>query len=150
MKALWLKLCSMLCLVLISCQSVGSTTPLPLGAYVHSWITTGDQAHLLAIQEIVQFRDDDSEPTDIQIIDIDDTITFQLMDGVGAAFTDSAATLINSLPPSERDMLLYELFDKFHQFLHKNFCQFLRYLLILPLFLLEKSSNLYMKLLNLQ
>lgn len=95
--------------VLLGCGTGG---PPPSAVYkIQSWITTGDQVHLLEEQPPLVFEDDDSEGATTPIIDINEETAFQEMVGVGAAFTDSSTVLINGLSPNQRKILLQELFD---------------------------------------
>ncbi|WP_164981573.1 carbohydrate-binding protein [Silvibacterium dinghuense] len=70
--------------------------------------TNADQSALLAPQPSLTF-----EPgTGTQMaIDVDDTVRYQTLDGVGASFTDSAAYLVwNKLTAAQRTALMQDLF----------------------------------------
>src|ERR1700684_3572571 len=44
--------------------------------------------------------------------EIDDDVTYQRIDGVGASFLEAGLICLNSLPPGERDSVLRALFDR--------------------------------------
>ncbi|GEM46408.1 carbohydrate-binding protein [Deinococcus cellulosilyticus] len=99
-------------LALSSCNGMTTPTPevpTPPASAVKMWLTTGDQNSLLAPQAALAFTRDGNEtfPT----ITVDDSRTYQQMEGVGAAFTDSSAYLISKLPAAARTQLLKDLFD---------------------------------------
>src|SRR5580765_2443474 len=80
------------------------------GSTVSVWLTTPDQANLLTPQAPVSFGPDGG--TNPFTIDLDESTTYQQMDGFGASFTDSAAWLVaNALSSSARTQLLARLFD---------------------------------------
>ncbi len=71
--------------------------------------TTPDQTNLLAPQTPLAF----TSGTGSQLaINIDDTVRYQQLEGVGASFTDSAAYLVwNKLTPAQRTQLMADLFS---------------------------------------
>jgi len=71
--------------------------------------TNADQSALLSPQSPLTFV----PGTGGQLpINVDDTIRYQTLDGVGASFTDSAAYLVwNSLTPAQRSQLMQDLFS---------------------------------------
>lgn len=74
---------------------------------VQVWLTTPDQAHLLARRPDVAFDDDPAPVT----VTVDDSRRFQRMEGFGASFTESSAVLVHDrLPPAARDDLMRRLF----------------------------------------
>ncbi|PAF37298.1 hypothetical protein CHH58_10740 [Terribacillus saccharophilus] len=74
----------------------------------NSWLTTGDEQHLLEKQPAKLFQD---EKQDVPTIYIDQHKTYQQMEGFGAAVTGSSAYLLeHKLTTKERDMLLQDLF----------------------------------------
>ncbi len=70
--------------------------------------TTADQTELLSPQPALTF----TPGTNIQLpINIDDTVRYQPLDGVGASFTDSAAYLVwTKLTPAQRTAAINDLF----------------------------------------
>ncbi|WP_428388425.1 glycoside hydrolase family 30 beta sandwich domain-containing protein [Mucisphaera sp.] len=77
---------------------------------VQSWITTGDQTQLLNQQAPVLFNQ--PGPGTPLTITVDPSTTYQVMEGFGAAMTDSSALLIrNELTPTARDALMEDLFS---------------------------------------
>jgi glucosylceramidase len=71
--------------------------------------TTPDQTSLLAPQAAVSFAPGTS---DVMAINVNDTIGYQKLEGVGASFTDSAAYLVwNQLTPAQRTQLMNDLFS---------------------------------------
>ncbi|GAA2099794.1 glucosylceramidase [Kitasatospora saccharophila] len=77
-------------------------------AEVQVWVTTPDGAELLHQRPSVTFHRGASARATITV---DPTQTFQRMDGFGASVTDSAAAVLSSLPPADRDAALRRLFD---------------------------------------
>ena len=88
--------------------------PRPLtaaGETVGVWLTTGDRSQLLAPQPSLTFAPDTPSRRYLTI-DVDETITYQQVQGFGGSLTDSAAWLIaNALAPAGRDALMSSLFD---------------------------------------
>ncbi|MCD0488219.1 glucosylceramidase [Pedobacter sp. MC2016-14] len=72
------------------------------------WLTTGDKTSLLAKQEdLPLYTGSNNAPT----IEIDETQTYQSIDGFGFTLTGGSATLINALPAAEKQALIKELFS---------------------------------------
>jgi glucosylceramidase len=79
------------------------------GATVQSWLTTGDRWALLAKQRPLVFSKGSSgNPT----ITVDDTKSYQSMEGFGYTLTGGSALVIDRLPAPARDALLHELFAR--------------------------------------
>ncbi len=88
--------------------------PRPLsaaGETVGVWVTTGDRSQLLAPQPSLVFAPDTPSRRYLTI-DVDETITYQQMQGFGGSLTDSSAWLIaNRLRSGQSDALMSSLFD---------------------------------------
>lgn len=83
-------------------------TPVPVFA-IDVWLTTGDQSQLLAQQQDLVFQPGSGSGG--FTINVTPSTTFQIVDGFGAALTDSSAWLIeNQLNSSQRDDLMNLLF----------------------------------------
>jgi len=80
----------------------------PVKTDVGFWLTKGDQSQLLSKQNIaLNFSETtNANPT----IEVDQSTTFQEIDGFGYTLTGGSASLINALPATEKDKLLHELF----------------------------------------
>jgi glucosylceramidase len=80
---------------------------------VHLWITTSDEAGVVAgleAQPNLNFRP--SANDGVSAIAVDESKVYQRMEGGGAAFTDGAAWLINQkLSPAQRAQVMRRLFD---------------------------------------
>jgi glucosylceramidase len=80
---------------------------------VQLWVTTSSTTGVTAgleQQPDISFGADAHD--DVATIDVDDSKTFQTMEGGGASFTDSAAWLLNEkLPRKVRDEVMRRLFD---------------------------------------
>lgn len=72
------------------------------------WITKGDQSVLLQKQNTIQLFG--TIANSFQTIDIDETQTFQTIDGFGYTLTGGSVEVINSLNPTKKQELLQELF----------------------------------------
>ena len=79
------------------------------GETVSVWLTTGDKSQLLAPQPSLAFGPAPSR--NYLTIDVDETATYQQVQGFGGSLTDSAAWLIAGLGPAQRDALMRNLFD---------------------------------------
>jgi len=87
--------------------SCGSEIVQP-GPAVHVWLTTPDLAHALSRQADVTAAGGGRAD-----VTFDDTITLQRIDGFGAAFTDTSASLIwGALAEADRDDLMAQLFSR--------------------------------------
>jgi glucosylceramidase len=108
-----------LALTQYSCsKSGGGTTPTtptkpvepetPVTSDVSMWLTTADQSVLFKQQNVslIFNSNTSSNPT----ISVDDTKTYQSIDGFGFALTGGSASLINSLSEANKTALLNELF----------------------------------------
>jgi glucosylceramidase len=96
--------------VVSACSTPKETGSPQKPGQVAVWLTTGDQKSLLARQPTeLNFTAaaNNSDP----VITIDESQTFQPIDGFGYTLTGGSATLINQLPETEKDALLKELFS---------------------------------------
>jgi glucosylceramidase len=77
---------------------------------VQTWLTTADQTNLLSQQAALSFQQDGSGgPT--AVIQVDDSVTYQPIEGFGGTMTESSAWLIqNKMNAQQRDVLLNDLF----------------------------------------
>jgi len=94
-----------------SCLSLILTAGVsPSLAAVEVWLTRGNQTQLLSQQSDVSFNPGSgSHSTKIQI---DSAVSYQTMDGFGAAMTDSSAWLIqNEMNATQRTNLMSQLFS---------------------------------------
>ncbi len=94
-----------LLLVLASCS--GRRYP-NQNRQVEWWLTNTDQSVLF--QKQAELLRTGSEPDTIPVIEINDTLTYQTMDGYGYTLTGGSAIHINGMGDSERKTLLGELF----------------------------------------
>ena len=74
---------------------------------ISCWLTSETEAYLFAKQKSIDFSTDIGD----YAIQLDTTVTYQTMDGFGAALTGSSAFLINNLSAENRTKLLTDLFD---------------------------------------
>ncbi len=87
-----------------------SPNPIQNGPTVQPVVTTGDKIKLLEVQPTVQFGSG-GQPRPL-VITVDDTTSYQQIDGFGASLTDSSAWLIwNKLDSSRRASLMQSLFS---------------------------------------
>lgn len=105
-----------LCLVLLAlglnlgCGGGQTPPPIQNGSTVQPVVTTGDESKLLQAQPTVQFSSGGTATS--FAITVDDTTTYQQMDGFGASLTDSSAWLIwNKLDSSQQASLTQSLFS---------------------------------------
>ena len=100
-----------------ACSHGGSETPEPIDPVVPPpgvvnevdfWMTTGDQVSLLAKQ--LGARAFGTVANSYATITVEETKTFQSVDGFGYTLTGASAEVINSLTPSKKEQLLQELF----------------------------------------
>jgi O-glycosyl hydrolase len=84
-------------------------TPQPPSA-VKAWLTTTDQASLLAPQPDLAFGTDGSGDPEVYV---DENNQYQQMDGFGAAMTDSSAWLLyTQMPEAQRKVVMSKLFSR--------------------------------------
>src|SRR6266404_4204081 len=79
------------------------------GQKANVWLTTDNQRTKLKQQTAISFASgSSSSPT----VFVDETQTYQSIEGFGASFTDSAAYLLNEkVPPSQLNSVMTSLFD---------------------------------------
>lgn len=84
------------------------------GILVNAWLTTADGSKRLEKQPGLHFQEYDVDTSGVKVADnifVDDEITYQVMDGFGAAMTGTSAYVLNRyLDPAQRDQLMNELF----------------------------------------
>jgi glucosylceramidase len=73
-------------------------------------VTTANAAQLLSAQPTVYFQS--GSGTGTYTIQVSPSSVLQPWDGVGAALTDSSATVLNALPSSQQQALLQQLFTQ--------------------------------------
>ncbi len=73
------------------------------------WLTQPDQAALFRKQSVT-LNFSTAPNAAASVIDVDDTQTYQSIDGFGYTLTGGSASLINALPAATKDELLNELF----------------------------------------
>lgn len=73
------------------------------------WLTTADETQKLSPQPLQQA---DGPVLGDEVLTIDSSRHFQLMQGFGAAMTDASAQVISSLPEGKRHALMAELFGR--------------------------------------
>ncbi len=89
---------------------IGLTLAVAVASDVDVWLTRGDEVSLLEQRPTLTFTT--GSGTHATKINVDDTTTYQMIDGFGAAVTDSSAWLIwNELNATQRATLLDELFS---------------------------------------
>ncbi len=102
-------LAALACCVTCSGGKSVPSPPASQGSIVQPVLTTGDRAMLLQSQPTVSFG---SGGGGTAVITVDDSITYQQMDGVGASLTDSSAWLLwNKLDASQQATLMQNLFS---------------------------------------
>jgi glucosylceramidase len=74
----------------------------------HVWLTTPDGTNRLADKGTVAFGT--ASPTAPTVV-VDPTLTYQRMQGFGAAITDSSASVLSGLSPAARTATMRSLFD---------------------------------------
>lgn len=80
---------------------------------VSVYLTSGDRSALLALQDELYLQQDiPDKPLGLSqvLVDVNEDVLFQEIDGFGAALTESSAYLINSLPHDKRTQVLEALF----------------------------------------
>jgi len=105
-------LISAFCLFQYSCKDTNvkpDTDPqsVDTSGDVRVWQTSGNEVQLLSQLSSIRFSRDIGDFT----IVLDTTVTFQYIDGFGAALTGSSAFLINQMNTTAREALLTDLFD---------------------------------------
>ncbi len=84
-------------------------TPTMIDQYkITPYLTKGDKSELLAIKDSVETSLD--APEKLYTVQVNPTITYQTMDGFGAAMTESSAYVINGLPLEVQQALMDDLF----------------------------------------
>jgi len=84
--------------------------PPPPGPTVQAWVTTGDRTQLLARDVDRAFGD---QALQSLVIDVDPSVAFQSVAGVGAAITDASAWVLrHRMNASQREALLQELYGR--------------------------------------
>src|SRR5258707_5634838 len=96
-----------LCLLCLFC----ATAPAQQGKAVAVWLTTADRSSLLAHQgPSLQFQKHAADQA--STIQVDDSKTFQSLDGFGFALTGGSAELLMKMDKVKRHELLQELFSR--------------------------------------
>lgn len=72
------------------------------------WLTNADRSALLKQQEVLLFSE--QKNNELPCILVDDTETYQTMDGFGFALTGGSAIHLNAMEPTARKNILNELF----------------------------------------
>lgn len=94
----------------LACGGGQSPGPIQNGPTVQPVVTTGDKSKLLQAQPTVQFSSGGAATS--WVITVDDTTTYQQMDGFGASLTDSSAWVMsNKLDSSQQAALMQTLFS---------------------------------------
>jgi glucosylceramidase len=108
---------AILCLTLavlgfeLACGGGQEPPPVQNGPTVQPVVTTGDQTKLLQPQSTVRFSSG-GQATSL-VINVDESTTYQTIDGFGASLTDSSAWLIwNKLDSSQQAALMQSLFSR--------------------------------------
>jgi glucosylceramidase len=79
---------------------------------IQVWLTTGDQAKLLAREPNIALTYNVHFAVRLPVIAVDPDKPYQQVVGFGAAMTDASAYLINRLAASDRETLLQDLFGR--------------------------------------
>lgn len=74
---------------------------------MHAWLTTPDKSNMVTPQRPVRFHHENAPAA---LIRVDDTRTFQTIDGFGHAVTGGTAQLMMKMSPGARHALLEDLF----------------------------------------
>lgn len=111
LRAIAFLLLSIVLLSCFSCSGAGNTTTVaPPGPTVQVVETTGDRTNLLQPQPNVTFETGGSSTG--PVIAVDDSVSYQQMDGFGASLTDSAAWVVsNKLSAAQQSSLWQSLFS---------------------------------------
>jgi glucosylceramidase len=105
-------LCLILASIVFSIACGGGQSPIIIqnGPTVQPVVTTGDQTKLLQAQPTLEFSSGGQSSS--LVITVDDTTTYQPIDGVGASLTDSSAWVIwNKLDAAQQTALMQSLFS---------------------------------------
>ena len=85
---------------------------------VSVWLTTADRTKLLEQQAPLKWA---KAPASADAVVIDDSKTYQTMDGFGHALTGGSAQLLMQMSPAARSTLLHELFGKGPKDIHTSY-----------------------------
>jgi glucosylceramidase len=114
MKAIHGSGCLMILLVLLALAGprwVGAAAHSPAETSSKVYLTTPDETHLLSPEPPIPLSDDTSPEGNV--IRVDETQTFQQIDGFGASITDSTAYLLEDVLGSDlRSKLMAQIFNK--------------------------------------
>ncbi len=94
----------MVILLLNNCRQLSESSK----TQIEGWITTADQSQLLSPIPGLTFNNE--AQSSLSTIEVDTTLTYQVMDGFGFALTGGSAALIHGLDSGQRSALLKELF----------------------------------------
>lgn len=103
--------------VILSSRTLGLTAAVllafapssPAQRALQSWLTTSDKANLLKQQPAINWHKIAAAKPDS--ITLDDSKTYQTIDGFGQAVTGGSAELLMKMSPAARSAILRELFD---------------------------------------
>jgi glucosylceramidase len=77
-------------------------------AQARVWMTTADGTDKLSYMGTADFS---TAPSSVPTVVVDPTLTYQTMQGFGGAITDSAASVLYTLPPAQRASVMSSLFN---------------------------------------
>ena len=80
----------------------------PAAAEARVWMTTADGTDKLTYVGTADFS---SAPSSVPTVVVDPTLTYQTMQGFGGAITDSAASVLYTLPATQRAAVMSSLFN---------------------------------------
>ena len=80
----------------------------PAAAEARVWMTTADGTDKLTYMGTADFS---SAPSSVPTVVVDPTLTYQTMQGFGGAITDSAASVLYTLPATQRAAVMSSLFN---------------------------------------
>jgi glucosylceramidase len=90
-------------------MTLGAQPSQSFGQTVHVWLTTDNQRTKLKHRPSIFFC---AQSHDAPTVFVDETESYQSIEGFGASFTDSAAYLLNEkVPPSQLNSVMTSLFD---------------------------------------
>jgi len=110
--------CALLCAAVFSCkkdlkhgaaEGAANNTTVRANESVSIWVTTADRSKQLQAQANVTFAADAG--TNPNTITINETTSYQGIDGFGYTLTGASASLINGLGATQKNTLLQELFS---------------------------------------